>query len=220
MSTTLEHTDPPIRVRNYRESDETAWVRTRVLAFLDTSYRDDVQIYRERYDNPTVRLVAEDTSTHQLVGLMDIEYENKPGEVCNFTGERGGIIWHLAVLPEYRNVGIAQKLWEEALGQLERAGIHRLQVWTQDDEPANHWYVARGFELKHSYLNVFARGFIDKGPLNELLVGADKTWEFGHIRNLNFEADSSQRERLEALSYRIHEVRGYELDLKKVLPSS
>lgn len=208
-----QHRIPHIQVRPYRESDEMAWVRTRVLAFLDTSYRDDVQPYRERYENETIRLVAIDSSNDGLIGLIDIEYETVSGTVCNFPGELGGVIWHLAILPEYRNFGVANQLWTQALTELRAKNISRVQVWTQDDEPANRWYLARGFTLTHQHLNVFARGFINKGPLKELLPETSKTWKYGHIRNLNFEADISKRAELEALSYRIHEVRGYELDL-------
>ncbi|WP_346844655.1 GNAT family N-acetyltransferase [uncultured Rothia sp.] len=213
MKTAPEHHENNVVIRKYQSADETEWVRTRVLAFLDTSYRDDVQPYRERYENPAIRLVAIDRESQKMVGLIDVEYEQHTGEVCNLPGQRGGVIWHLAVLPEFRNSGIANALFQRALAELKEHGVTRLAVWTQDDEPANSWYRAKGFEIKHCYLNVFSRGLVDRGPIKDLLPSAAKEWNFGHIRNLNFEADVSHRELLEALSYRIHEVRGMELQL-------
>lgn len=200
-------------IREYRDSDELAWVRCRVLAFLDTSYRDDIHPYRERYDNPAVQLVAEDSLTGQLVGLLDVEYERKPGDVCNFPGELGGVIWHLAVLPEYRSKGIANQMWHHALELLRAQQITRLEVWTQDDDAANRWYTKRGFTLKTGYLNVYSRGPISQGPMKDLLPGLGDTWKYRHIRSFNFEAEVKEREELEKLSYRLHEVRGYELKL-------
>lgn len=203
-----------ITIRDYQEADELNWVRCRVLAFLDSSYRDDVQPYREVYENPAVQIVAIDQQTQQLVGFLDAEFEQRPGAVCSFDGPLGAVIWHLGVLPEFRDRGIADAMWNCVKNRLANQGIQRVQVWTQDDPEANRWYASHGFKLINRYLNVFARGPVNQGPIKDLLPDSADSWKFGHIRTLNFEADVAHREELEALSYRIHEVRGLELRLK------
>ena len=62
-----------IEIRAYRKEDETGWVRCRVLSFLDTAYYDNVLREKEKYENPTIELVA--VYENQIVGLIDIEYE-------------------------------------------------------------------------------------------------------------------------------------------------
>ena len=63
-----------MKIRSYRPEDEEGWVRCRVLAFLHTAYFDNVLQQKERYDNPSIELVAEVDG--QIVGLIDIELEN------------------------------------------------------------------------------------------------------------------------------------------------
>ncbi|MFW0154879.1 GNAT family N-acetyltransferase [Rothia sp. P6271] len=202
-----------LSIRLYEERDELSWVRCRLLSFLDCSYFDDVHRYRELYENPAVCVVA--TRGEHIVGFLDIEYEEVAGQVCSTEGERGGVMWHLGVLPEYRQMGVATKMFEFACERLRAAGVFRIQAWTQDDVPANSWYRAQGFEQFTAHLNVFARGLISKGQMSDLLPGIEDSWKYlPHIRSLNFEAPCEAREELERLSYRIHEVRGYELNLQ------
>lgn len=47
------------------------------------------------------------------------------------------VIWHLAVLPEYRKRHIAAFLWAEVKERLTAKGIRYCEVWTQEDEAAN-----------------------------------------------------------------------------------
>lgn len=209
-----------ICVRDYRDTDESAWVACRLRAFLDSSYRDDVQQHRERYRNPAVRLVAEHMPTGELVGFLDIEYESSPGQVCNFPDARGGVIWHLGVVPEYRRAGIATLMWEKAQLQLIAAGVSRVQAWSQDDEPASRWYRDNGFAVKSSYLNVYVRGLMGHFPLKKLLPISQGDWQYGHVRSFNFEAPIEDRAKLEPLSYRMHEVREYERTIGHVAPKT
>lgn len=192
-------------VRDYRDSDEQAWVRCRLLAFLDTSYKDDVQVYRETFGQQAVSLVAVHKNTDEIIGLIDTEIDDS----VENQEERKATIWSIAVLPEYRRRKVALHLWAATQQRLAQAGVTEVQVWTQDDEPANAWYRAEGFEQFHAYLNVYARGPLNAGPMNQLLPGCSEDWKYGQIRNFNFEAPVQYREELNKLSYRIHEVRGY-----------
>lgn len=100
-------------IREYHEQDELAWVRCRVLSFLDSAYYDNVLREKECYDYPAIELVAEVDG--QIVGILDVEYEEEPGQVCYLGGGLGGVIWHLAVLPEFRRRGIPTALLGTAI---------------------------------------------------------------------------------------------------------
>lgn len=198
-----------ITIRDYQATDERNWVRCRVLSFLDSSYYDDVKREKEQYDHPSICLIAE--HDNQMIGLIDVEYEESRGEVCYLKGALGASIWNLGVLPEYRNRGIAGMLWEQAKALLIERGIQRVELWTQDDVPANKWYEKQGFKLTWSYLNVFVYKD-DQDPaksyINHNVLG--KT--FG-MRCLNFEAPIERKQELISHCERVHEVRLYELKL-------
>jgi hypothetical protein len=68
-------------IRRYETKDETGWLRCRVLSFLDTAYFDNVLREKEKYENPSLELVAEENN--QIVGLIDVEYETEPKTICS-----------------------------------------------------------------------------------------------------------------------------------------
>ncbi len=99
-------------IRDYMPSDELGWLRCRVMSFLDCSYYNDVKTRKESYPNPSVSLVAEDNG--QIIGLIDIELDS---EALSYPERgRGAILWHMAVLPEYRRKGVCRKLVENSRG--------------------------------------------------------------------------------------------------------
>ncbi|KZE36371.1 hypothetical protein AV656_14595 [Bhargavaea cecembensis] len=199
-----------MEIREYREEDRTSWVRCRVLSFMDSSYFDDVQNYREEYENPVIQIVAVDQD--QVVGFLDCEYEEQPGDVCYFEGSIGGVIWHLGVLPEYREHGLATKMWNMAKEMLKDNHVHRVEVWTQDDPEATRWYLKKGFVFKEAYLNAFLKGNPGDPILKKFLNQSDCGELYG-IRNLNFEAPIERKEELAKICYRLHEVRIYEAEI-------
>jgi ribosomal protein S18 acetylase RimI-like enzyme len=145
-----------VRIRPYRASDEQQWLRCRVLSFLGSAYFDDVRREKERYAHPAIELVAEENG--QIVGLIDVECEQEPGTVCWDRPGLGGMIWHLAVLPEFRRRGVASRLLETAEQAGRRDGVERLEAWTRDDAWVQRWYESRGFEQIYSYLHVYVDG--------------------------------------------------------------
>nr|GGG79293.1 hypothetical protein GCM10011398_25760 [Virgibacillus oceani] len=70
-----------MEIRRYNAEDELGWVRCRILSFLDTAYYDNVFKEKEKYENSSIELVA--VIDHQIVGLLDIEYETNEGTVCS-----------------------------------------------------------------------------------------------------------------------------------------
>jgi ribosomal protein S18 acetylase RimI-like enzyme len=157
-----------VRIRPYRPSDEEAWLRCRVLAFLRSAYFDDVRQEKERYEGAAIELIAEEDS--DLVGLIDVECEQAPGTVCSERPGLGGMIWHLAVHPDRQRRGIATALLREAARLARDRGVVRLEAWTRDDEYVQAWYEARGFAQVDSYLHVYvelAEGLRELFPIAE-----------------------------------------------------
>jgi ribosomal protein S18 acetylase RimI-like enzyme len=141
-------------IRAYDDADEQGWLRCRVLGFLDSAFYDDVRTEKEHYDSPTAELVA--VADGQVVGLLDLELEPAPG-VLHETDQRGGVIWHIAVHPDFRRRGIATALVERAVELARDAGLEIIQAWTRDDRWVHAWYEACGFRKRYSYLHVYLR---------------------------------------------------------------
>lgn len=198
-----------IKIREYQDIDEMGWVRCRLLSFLDSSYYDDVKREKEQYDHASICLVAE--YNNQIIGFIDVEYEKKIGEVCYLKGDLGANIWNLGVLPEYRNKHVAQTLWEQVKKLLIEKGIKRVELWTQDDLPANRWYQKQGFELIESYLNVFSYG--DSKDKAKSYINHQNLGKTLGIRCLNFNVPIERKQEFIALGKRVHEVRLYQLNL-------
>lgn len=143
-------------IRPYRSIDETGWLRCRVLAFLDTAYFDHVIRTKDKYENPSIELVAE--TDGMIVGLIDVELEKSPGTLTTGTDVLSGMIWHLAVHPDYRKQGIGVSLLKEVERTASTLGITRIEVWTRDDDWVLDWYDKKQFHKRHSYLHVFMEG--------------------------------------------------------------
>lgn len=139
-------------IRHYEDADEAGWVRCRTLAFLYTAHFDNVLNQKKHYKNPSIELVAEIEG--QIVGLIDVEYENKEGSVC-FRGKGlGGMIWHIAVHPDLSHQGIGETLLKEAEDRAIELGLNRFEAWTRDDGWVQKWYGKMGFSKVDAYYHV------------------------------------------------------------------
>jgi len=143
-------------IREYTEQDEIGWVRCRVLSFLHTAYFDNVLKYKEKYENPAIELVAEFDG--KIVGLLDIEYETKERTVCSRGSGLGGMIWHIAVHPDYFRQGIGTKLLLEGEKRARKLGLNRLEAWTRNDMWVQNWYEKMGFKQVDRYYHVYFEG--------------------------------------------------------------
>ncbi|WP_425449307.1 GNAT family N-acetyltransferase [Dethiothermospora halolimnae] len=191
-------------IREYKDKDNLDWVRCRVLSFLDSAYFDNVLREKEKYNNPSIELVAE--IDNKIVGLIDIEYETEKGTVCYHIDELGGVIWHLAVLPEYRNRGISTLLLNKSIDILKNKKIKKLQAWTRDDKWVNDWYKNRGFNWRESYLHVYIEG-------NESNETIESKTEKLFICNSFAHYLGKEKEKIKDKFKRVHECNLYELTL-------
>jgi GNAT superfamily N-acetyltransferase len=155
-------------VRSYREDDEEGWVRCRALSFLHSAFYDTVRADKERYDGPSIELVAD--LDEQIIGLIDVECEREPGTVCSAREGLGGMIWNIATHPDYQRRGVATGLLEEAKRHAQQLGLVRFEAWTRDDPQVHAWYEARGFRMIDSYLHVYVElgdGLRDLFPVTQ-----------------------------------------------------
>ena len=166
-------------IRSYAEGDERGWLECRVLAFLDSAYYDAVEREKEHYERPSIELVAE--AEGRVVGLIDVECEEEPGTVCEDRPGLGGMIWHVAVLRDFRRQGIASRLLAAAEDAARARGIERFEAWTRDDPWVQRWYESLGFQQIRSYLHVYVhgRGEVD-GVLTSELPDLKPILTFAH----------------------------------------
>ena len=188
-------------VRDYAEPDERGWVACRVLSFLDTAYFDNVLTAKERYERPAIELVAEEQGT--IIGLCDVECEEEAGTVCSGRPGLGGMVWHIAVLPEHRHRGVGMALIREAERRARGRGLRRLEAWTRDDAWVHRWYEARGFRLLESYLHVYIEGPETGDAIRSGMPGLMPVQTFAHYLG-------PEPERVRARFRRVHECRLYE----------
>jgi N-acetylglutamate synthase-like GNAT family acetyltransferase len=179
------------------ERDETAWLRCRVVAFLDTAYFDSVEREKEHYEHLSIELVAEEDG--ELVGLIDVE-----SDVCSDRPGRGAMIWHVAVHPDHRRHGIGEALVAQARALAEEQGIERFEAWTRDDPWVQAWYEQLGFEQVDSYLHVYLVAPEHKGALTSEIEGLKPARTFAHYTG-------PDRDALRARFERVHDCVLYEL---------
>lgn len=129
-------------VRDYAPADERLWLRCRVLAFLDTSYFDDV-VTTKPDCAAGLQLVA--TAGTELVGVLDASVDGDTGTIET-----------LAVHPDYRREGIGSGLWRETSERLLIRGVRQVDAWTRDDEGTIAWYRSNEFREQTRYLHVYA----------------------------------------------------------------
>ncbi|MEV5960697.1 GNAT family N-acetyltransferase [Kribbella sp. NPDC051952] len=128
--------------RDYASTDETSWLRCRVLALLDTNYYDDVATVKPSRE-AGLELVA--TIGDQVIGLLD----------ASMTGSES-TIETIAIHPDHRRLGVGQRLLKEICDRLQTRGATQVDAWTRDDQGTLAWYRSQGFEQKMRYLHVYA----------------------------------------------------------------
>ncbi|HHK5601563.1 TPA: GNAT family N-acetyltransferase [Bacillus tropicus] len=165
-------------IRDYQNEDEQGWLRCRVLAFLNTAYYDNVLNKKEVYENPSIELVAE--MDGEIVGLIDVEYEKKEKTVCSRGTGLGGMIWHIAVHPDYARQGIGESLLKAAEKRAIDLNLNRFEAWTRDDDWVRNWYEKMGFRLTESYYHLYFEGKEVNNRISSNIPNLYPILVFGH----------------------------------------
>ena len=176
-------------IREYVPADELAWLRCRALAFLSTSYFDDVVRAKPTYKQPSIELVA--SQDDDLVGILDLAIY---GDFVT--------IETVAVHPDFPRTGIGSALLTEAIRRVPKS-LALIDAWTREDEAANGWYRSRGFTEAFRYLHVYAS---ERGEIERAVPSTS-----GGIRAVSgfFHADVSDEESLRKQFRRVHVCRRY-----------
>lgn len=188
-----------MEIRSYQEKDEKGWVRCRVLSFLDTPYYDDVHREKEKYENPTIELVA--IEDNMVIGLIDVEFDTDDEKICSIDDQKGGMIWHLAVHPDYQNRGVGQALMEEVDVQAAKSGLAYLEAWTRDQGNSQSWFERNDYTLEDSYYHLY----LTDEDMSHNVQPEDDTLEpmymFAHYTGENIEQFSDIERKYQCLCY-------------------
>ena len=143
-------------IRAYNSSDEENWLKCRLFSFHDSAYYDDVYTKKPIFDNPSLELVAEIDG--KIIGVLDLEKDNKDGSICYCKSGSGAMVWTIAVLPDYRRFRIACQLILKAVDWASSKNIDFIEAWTRDDKWVLNWYESMGFSRFHSYWHIYFKG--------------------------------------------------------------
>ena len=143
-------------IRPYNLSDEESWLKCRLVSFHDSAYYDDVYTKKPIFDNPSLELVAEIDG--KIIGVLDLEKDNKDGSICYCKSGSGAMVWTIAVLPDYRRFGIASQLILKVVDWAKCKDIDFIEAWTRDDKWVLDWYESVGFSRFHSYWHIYFKG--------------------------------------------------------------
>ena len=143
-------------IRPYDISDEENWLKCRLVSFHNSAYYDDVYIKKPTFDNPSLELVAEIDG--KIIGILDLEKDNKDDSICYCKSGLGAMVWTIAVLPDYRRFGIASQLILKAVDWAKTKDIEFIEAWTRDDKWVLDWYESVGFSRFHSYWHIYFKG--------------------------------------------------------------
>ena len=143
-------------IRSYNSSDEEGWLKCRLVSFHDSAYYDDVYTKKPIFDNSSLELVAEIDG--KIIGILDLEKDNKDGSICYCKSGLGAMVWTIAVLPDYRRFGIASQLILKVVDWAKSKDIDFIEAWTRDDKWVLDWYESVGFYRFHSYWHIYFKG--------------------------------------------------------------
>lgn len=155
-----------LRIRYYKPSDEDNWIRCYLLSYIESAYYDELVKVKPRYENQAIELIG--LEGNEIVGILDIEIEEEPGQLCLDENNRSGIVSIIGVIPEYRRRGVGTKLIKKSLKIIQdRYDINRLEIWARDDPSILGWLNNLGFKKVQCYYEVLLRSdFFDKFRIN------------------------------------------------------
>ena len=151
-----------LRIRYYTPSDEDNWIKCYLSSYIESTYYDELVKVKPRYENQAVELIG--LERNEIVGILDIEIEEEPGQLCFDENNRSGIISIIGVIPEYRRRGVGTKLIKKSLKIIQDSyDINRLEIWVRDDPSTLNWLHNLGFKKVQQFYDVLlGSDFFDK----------------------------------------------------------
>lgn len=169
--------NPRIEIVPYENSMRDVWMRAHAIIMSQSHAWNYTIQERPAYPNHrSTRLVALVDGT--LAALIDVQYENYPGELCYLKEEIGGYVLEFGRLPEFSGLGLGVALMRAAAADARQLGIRRLEYWTQD-RTAQRFYrrlglpeIARHYRFRMRPPADLARQFQEQGIAVEYLYAA------------------------------------------------
>ncbi len=151
-----------IQIQKYSISDQNDWLNCHTQSYYQSVFFDELLKIKPRYETPAIELIGLDEGV--IVGILDIEIEEERGQLCTSDKEISGLISVIGVLPQYRRKKIATKMLNRAIEILEKEySIHRLELWTREDNRIISWLQCHKFEeIFRFYQITFASDFFSK----------------------------------------------------------
>ena len=193
-------------IRPYNLSDEESWLKCRLVSFHDSAYYDDVYTKKPMFDNLSLELVAERNG--EIIGILDVEKDNKDGSICYCKSGIGAMIWTIAVLPKYRRFGIARTFVLKAKDWAKSKDIDFIEAWTRDDKWVLDWYESVGFYRFHSYWHIYFKGDNAKSLFESNNQDISPQSVFAHSNKDPKTLDQNKIDRF-------YKCSGYKLDITK-----
>jgi ribosomal protein S18 acetylase RimI-like enzyme len=118
-------------IRPYEDADEEQWMRTHaIIMSISHAWNYCIQERPQYEGSESTKLVV--VHDGNIIGLTDVQYDNKPGEVCLQKDSRGGYVLEFGRLPEYGGQEIGKRLMEATVEDAKSKGFQRLEYWSQD----------------------------------------------------------------------------------------
>ena len=193
-------------IRPYNSSDQENWLKCRLISFHDSAYYDDVYTQKPIFDNPSLELVAEIDG--KIIGVLDLEKDNKDGSICYCKSGSGAMVWTIAVLPDYRRFGIASQLILKVVDWAKCKDIDFIEAWTRDDKWVLDWYESLDFEKFHSYWHIYFKGDNAKSLFDSNDKDISPQSVFAHSNKDPKTLDQNKIDRF-------YKCSGYKLDITK-----
>ena len=131
-------------IREYDSSDAISWMKCWLMAAGSSRAWLFLLTKKPTYARSSLELVA--ISGGEVVGILDIEVENEPGDLCGQNVEGGAFAWEFGVHPEYWGQGIGKALVENAEERLrDEHGVGYMEWWSMD-ERSGRWYESYGMQ--------------------------------------------------------------------------
>lgn len=141
------------KIGQYYPSDEEAWIKCHSLSYLDSIYFDELVKAKPRYESPSVELVG--ILDDKIVGILDIEIEQEPGQFCFDENERSSMLAVIGVLSSHRRKGIGTKLIEKGMELIQKNyDVHRIEIWVREDPGTTSWLKQIQFQEIHRFYEI------------------------------------------------------------------